>query len=218
MEEVGTDFRMKTALKYWKGTLDDGGIFVNYDLDDDRTGDDGLVLVDSGYIVVQPLKPGGTAAPGVLVHTSKEVRIQGVSPTATAAMSCLLGWADFGREMLLNATKLPPGEKLEGWKPSEPTDEPIAATQRSSSIPPVRIPSSIRAEWIQTAAEDARDYLKHAQGWASDFIDKWQNGLTPQEITELGSDLGRVVADYWQSVFQRGVDTVRPAAGGQTDE
>jgi hypothetical protein len=216
MEEVGTDFRLKTALKYWKGVLPDGGIFVNYDLDDDRTGDDGLVQVDSGYIVVQPLVAQQTSALGVRVHTSKEVRIQGVSPTATAAMSCLLGWADMGREMLLNATKIAP-ERLTKWSASKELAPPVKTVGRDR-VPPLTVPQSVRADLIETTASGMKDYLFRVEDWVDDFIDKWRNGLTPDEIDELGADLGHEITQYWRSAFTRAVDTVRPRMEGTKDE
>jgi hypothetical protein len=214
LEEVGTDFCMKTALRYWKGTLPDGGIFVNYDLDDDRTGDDDLVEVDAGYIVVQPLTSGATAAKGVRIHTSKEVRIQGVSPTATAVMACLLGWADIGREMLVSASDLPADElaSMTKWSESEPPSNPVPTSAGSNKIPPPRVPPSIRNELITTAAEDFEGYLGRVEHWTGDFISKWQDGLTPDDITELGRNLGHEVTEYWRTAFTRAVETVRPAS------
>jgi len=107
------EYYLDTALVFWKGQLDDGSIFINYDLDPNRTGDSGLVEVDSGYIWISPGKPTG-----VRIRTSKLERVSGLSPTATAALACLMGWGDTGHEMLAGTARkymknptMPPGMK-----------------------------------------------------------------------------------------------------------
>ena len=103
-EEVGTDFSLRTMLKYWKGELEDGSIFVNYDLDDHRStahGDDGWVLVDNGYIMVARKDDNH-----VDIFTSKEIAIPGLSPTATAVLACQLGWAEVGDHLFDAAKRL----------------------------------------------------------------------------------------------------------------
>jgi hypothetical protein len=107
------EYYLDTALVFWKEQRPDGSIFINYDLDTDRTGDSGLVEVDSGYIWITPLQPKG-----VRIRTSKLERVSGLSPTATAALACLMGWGDTGHEMLagtarkyMNDPTQPPGMK-----------------------------------------------------------------------------------------------------------
>jgi hypothetical protein len=107
------EYYLDTALVFWKEQQPDGSIFINYDLDNVRTGDSGLVEVDSGYIWITPLQPKG-----VRIRTSKLERVSGLSPTATAALACLMGWGDTGHEMLAGTARkymkdpsLPPGMK-----------------------------------------------------------------------------------------------------------
>ena len=51
LERVSSDptvWELRTALRYWKGkTTPDGGYYINYDLDNDRSGDCMMVQVDA---------------------------------------------------------------------------------------------------------------------------------------------------------------------------
>lgn len=91
------EYRLNTALVFWKAKQADGSIYLNYDLDQHRDQDNLLVEVDSGYILVTPIVPG--QSPGVRFRTSKLERVDGLSPTATAALACLMGWGTFAKEM-----------------------------------------------------------------------------------------------------------------------
>jgi hypothetical protein len=128
----------------------------------------------------------------------------------------MLGWAGMGREMLVSATDLQANvmAKMTTWSDSQPPSHPVPTSARSDKIPLPRVPQSIRNELIKTAAEDFKGYLGRVEDWTGEFISRWQDGLTPDDITELGRSLGHEVTEYWQTAFTRAVETVRPASRG----
>lgn len=101
-EEISAEcdkYRLATDLIFYKVRQKDGSIFINYDIDPQRT-DRGYVEVDNGYIFISPDVPNQPHTKGVRIRTSKREHVNGLSPCATAALACLMGWADAGREML----------------------------------------------------------------------------------------------------------------------
>ncbi len=107
-EEVGAEcdeYRLITDLIFYKVRQSDGSIFLNYDIDPDRS-DPGYVEVDNGYLWITP--ENDTRDPskmGVRIRTSKQEHVNGLSPCATAALACLMGWADAGKEMLAGTAR-----------------------------------------------------------------------------------------------------------------
>jgi hypothetical protein len=202
LEEVGTDFCLRTMLKFWKGELPGGGIFVNYDLDDHRStadGDDGLVLVDNGYIQISPADEDGH----VDIFTSKELLIPGLSPTATAILSCQLGWAEVGEQMFDAATKLAeskPKIKIEkDWAPSD-RDEPGQPKTRANGIEQ-RMPKGLRGEMIEAATQQVDAFADRATVVAEDFGRAWEDGLDREDVKRIAATFGQQMADYSLQLF-----------------
>ena len=107
-ETIGAEcmfYGLSTDLIFYKGRQADGSIYLNYDIDPQRDGDDPYVEVDNGYILVSPVQPGKPNENGVRIRTSKQEHVQGLSPCATAALACLMGWADAGRDMLAGTAR-----------------------------------------------------------------------------------------------------------------
>lgn len=202
LEEVGTDFRLRTMLKFWKGELPGGGIFVNYDLDDHRStadGDDGLVLVDNGYIQISPAAVDGH----VDIFTSKELLIPGLSPTATAILACQFGWAEVGEQMFDAAAKIAESNgklKFEkGWAPSD-KDKPGKPEPKVSGIEQ-RMPKGLRGEMIQAATQQVDAFADRATIVAEDFARAWEDGLDREEVKRIAATFGQQMADYSLQLF-----------------
>jgi hypothetical protein len=224
LEVVGTGdggaFTLRTPLKYWKGDLPDGGVYLNYDMDDDAFSDaesDHLVVIDNGYIVATPTNPNHPEQPGVRLQTSKELLIRGMSPTAAATLACHLGWADAGKGMFFDTARLdprPPG--LEPWVIST---EGAPPTPRQPH-PPANwsLPATNRNEIITGAQDDANDLLSHAADAFGEFVNYWQDGLTPEDITKVSTTFGTELTRTLQNMFTNAVSTVKPATpGGPTN-
>jgi hypothetical protein len=109
-EQIGAEcgeYRLITDLIFYKACKPDGSIFMNYDIDPQRSPPDlGYVEVDNGYLYVSPTNPTNDPTQnGVRIRTSKQERVDGLSPCATAALACLMGWADAGKEMLAGTAR-----------------------------------------------------------------------------------------------------------------
>lgn len=202
LEIVGTDFRLQTMLKFWRGELPGGGIFVNYDLDDHRStadGDDGLVLVDNGYIQISP----GEDDDHVDIFTSKELLIPGLSPTATAILACQLGWAEVGEQMFDAASKLaetkPKIKIKKGWSPSD-QDAPGKPEPKEIGIEQ-RMPKGLRGEMIEAATQQVDAFADRATIVAEDFARAWEDGLDRDEVKRIAATFGQQMADYSLQLF-----------------
>ncbi|SHW19275.1 Uncharacterised protein [Mycobacteroides abscessus subsp. abscessus] len=211
LEHVSTQpdaYQLKTALKYWKanfgkadaaaGQPDPAGI-VNYELSDNRigTGDNGLVLVDNGYIRVGPNVRDGVQSPGVRITTSKMVAIQGCSVTATAMFINMLGWSSLGNSMLFDSVKRPPSSYTRPLQPWQPSPEAATATgiaagqgkpaTTAPTPPPAGTYSSIFGElakaWAQSVTQAATSATTLATKWS-------KNGLTVQDLIDESTKLG----------------------------
>jgi hypothetical protein len=220
LEVVGTgtngDFTLRTPLKYWKGKLDDGSVYLNYDMDDDAFSDtdsDHLVIVDNGYIVATPLDPGHPEDPGVLLRTSKELLIRGMSATAAATLACNLGWADAGKQMFFDIAVAKPAG-LKAWETSVATGEPVK--RDLSKAPPENwvLPTKNRDEMVDGAAKDVDDLIDNGSRAVGELLKFWRDGLTPEEITTVTTTFGAEVTKSLQSLFNNAVNTVKPATRG----
>ncbi len=201
LEEVGTDFRLRTMLKFWMGESPDGGIFVNYDLDDHRStadGDDGLVLIDNGYIAILP-----AGKDRVDIFTSKELLIPGLSPTATAVLACQLGWAEVGEQMFDAAKKFAEDKTTikikRGWKPSAKEKPGPPGTKKVDLES--RMPKGLRGEMIEAATEQVDEFLARASVVGQDYAEAWQTGLDRQKVMNIAETFSRQVADYSLQLF-----------------
>ncbi len=150
LEEGSTDcsqYRIKTALKYWKAEFD-GGLIINYDVDDERerTDDNGMVVVDSGYLWVTAAGGGG-----VRIRTSKEFLIHGVGPTASAVFACVLGWADVTRHWFTESVQNVQLDRV-GWSVSS-APERASVRQRNLRQRPPAVPAGVRRQLIAQSIE-----------------------------------------------------------------
>lgn len=223
MEVIGTGtdagFQLRTPLKFYLGELDDGSVYLNYDMADDAAntpGSDHLVLVDNGYVVATPQAPNAPGQPGVRLCTSKELLISGMSPTAAANLACRLGWADAGDRMFFDVASSPDfskNTKLDEWEnsvartPAEP-----AAPRVAAEPPPWRLPAGNRDQIITTAAAAANNLVASTARAFETFYQHWQDGLTPEEIGTIGTELGDELTRAYESMFATAVNAVRPAS------
>jgi hypothetical protein len=164
MEHGSTDcrrYQLKTALKYWKAELD-GGIIINYDVDDDRanTEDNGMVVFDNGYLWVVPSDPTG-----VRIRTSKEFLIHGLSPAASAVFACVLGWADIARQWFSQSVTDKRDDAV-GWAVSTPRIDMVhrAAPRYGDMQRRPALPADARRELIDRSLEAAGTYLNAWRG------------------------------------------------------
>ena len=209
------EYRLKTALKYWNDTRGDYGIYINYDLADDRSGDTGLVEVDSGYIWITKALHGG-----VRIKTSKALKICGLSPTATAALACFSGWAQVGIDMLVNAA-LRPHQGAIDFDPStlpnarasqlqnkpadaEPADPPVAGA-RLPDLPP-----GFRRDLVEDTAEQLNHYIDATARLTQNFARRWQNGLTREDLQQFGESVGKEMTDLAVGTFDSVMGSFRP--------
>jgi hypothetical protein len=231
MEVVSADpeqWQMRTALRYWKGTTPDGGIYVNYDLDADRTGDSGVVEVDAGYLLITPIKPGDNAS-GVRVRTCKQVRIRGISPTATAALSCFFGWGDAASHMLGDDAANPPPDLVPFGKPSSPDDAspappPQAAVDEESeeavdeAAEKVEMPPGWRGLLIENVRKEANEFVGVAAEAGGDLYRRWSDGMDVKDVREFGEQFGRQMTDFTVRMFNAAAAAIRPAPETKGDD
>ena len=228
-----TQWQMRTALRYWKGlTTPDDGIYINYDLDHPRTGDDNVVEVDSGYICITPIAQGNPAA-GVRIRTSKAVRIRGLSATATAAVGCFFGWGDAASQMLVDQTKNPPHGCRDFGKPSVATDAVILTGKTSgkgagspaeqatkeilAAAAAVGLPDKWRGAMIANTAKEANATIDVLAPLATDWLTRWSEGVSEDDIKEFGERAGRTLTDRAVAMFGAAAVAVRPPSGTNAD-
>lgn len=229
-----TQWQLRTALRYWKGHSSTGdSIFVNYDLDLPRANDDNLVEVDSGYIWITPLKPGQGNS-GVRIRTSKAVRIRGLSATATAALAGFFGWGDASNDMLIrNINK--PIKGLIDFGPPVPdpgavsqnaiTDAQAAAAlvaaagggQLLDAAENLEMLVGWRGALIQNLSKEADSFLETvARPLATDFVAKWSDGLTADDIRAFGATGGSTLTSYAVSAFGAAARALRSPSDDDT--
>jgi hypothetical protein len=226
MEVIGTGtnagFRLRTPLKFFMGQLGDGSVFVNYDMVDNASGfkdSDHLVVVDNGYVIAVPAKPGHPEAPGVRLHTSKELLIRGMSPTAAANLACRLGWADAGEGMFFDVAASPGFAKrkdLAAWVDSKATKtapaRSVDALENAAGPQSWTLPPGNRKQIFDTAAKTANAVVESTARAFGTFAGRWQDGLTPEDITAVGTELGDELTRTYESMFATAIDAVRPGS------
>lgn len=192
-------YRLRTAIKYWKGERADGA-FVNYDIDDDRanTADDGFTILDRGYIDFQKEKRG------VRIMTLKEVKFAGVPAIATIMFAVIGGYAAIGESMLVGCALNPPSG-LVGWKvsvstgkPAKPFDPTVCASLPAAGAPcgcqqPIS-PAVAEAVdlWASCVTEVSTEYAGLVNHWA-------KCGFEPTEMVDFGAKVSaRLATDPWR--------------------
>lgn len=212
LEHVSTQpdaFQLVTALKYWKEDLGSAGI-INYELSDSRagTGDNGMLLIDNGYIHIGPNVRDGKVQPGVRIKTSKAVAIEGCSVTATTMLVHLLGWSALGNSMLFESTKRDAGSyarPLVGWQVSP--EIPAATTAAAPGVPPqgpptpsIQAPAGAFAAMFGQMTELWMQALVQTTTSATSLATKWStNNLTVQDLIDESTKLGgQLASGPWQ--------------------
>jgi hypothetical protein len=222
-----TQWQMQTALRFWNGVTTPGdGIYINYDLDDPRPKDCGLLEVDAGYLWATPISGTGPD-PVVNMRTSKQVRIRGVSPTATAAMACGFGWGDAMSQMFIKGVQTPPKEPVEFVASSE---APAAAATAATAAAAGTSQSALRDSRVARAAEEVELLpgwrgaiidamalqmtrgIKTAEALGSDFAVKWSDGdgFSLEDVKAFGGKFGTELTDYATGIFTEAAAALKP--------
>jgi hypothetical protein len=202
------EYLMNTALIFYFGKFDEnGGIYLNYDIDTTKQGDSFLVHVDSGYICVteRPDK-----APGVRIRTSKQERVDGLSPTATSALACHMGWGQLARDMLAGTARLVKAGKINESELTKFEFSPPNSTELKSDSGPV-IPDSPELKPVALPG-NFRDTVRDGQTLANDLIDRvttawghaakrWMDGMTREDIAATTQEIGKNLNEFAQTVY-----------------
>lgn len=224
-----TQWELRTALRYWKGeTTPDGGIYINYDLDSNRTGDCNMVEVDAGYIMITPKTPGNPAS-GVRIRTCKQVRIRGVSPTATAALGCFMRWGDAASHMLTDQAKNPPAGVISFGKLStDPGAEPHTAQASTrpgggskqaseeataEAAEKVELVAGWRGALIDNMQKEVGAFIDVAGSLASDLYRRWSDGMTVNDVKAFGGRFGTEMTNYTVNMMNAAADAIHPGSG-----
>ncbi|WP_163700825.1 hypothetical protein [Mycolicibacterium agri] len=217
-----TQWQMRTALRYWKGVSTDGeGIYINYDLDNPRIGDCKLVEVDAGYIWATPTTPGDEDSL-VKIRTCKQVRIRGVSATATAAMGCGFGWGD-AMSRMFSATPTsgttnftpsvpkPAGQYKDPTGGTDPGDQP-SDDAVSEAAEEVELIDGWRGAIIEAMRVQLTDGIERGKRLGTKFAVQWSDGegISRDEVAELGAELGREMTQYATNVFDAAATALQP--------
>lgn len=225
-----TDYLLKTALLFYYGEFDDGGIYLNYDIDPSKQDDSGLVEVDSGYIWVTKLHPDQEL--GVRIRTSKQERVNGLSPTATSALACHLGWGQISRDMLAGKAHEIVADIRDRGALAEAEAE---ATYVAFTVsPPEPLPETDCDPPGPTAAgpylpPNFGDTVRDGAALATDVIDRvtttwgraatlWLDGLTRKDVTDIFTDIGADAVAVAQKIYDTAADNVRPEFVRAKDE
>jgi hypothetical protein len=222
LETIGpecAEWCLHTALLFFYGLDDNGGIFVNYDLDPNRQGDSGMVEVDNGYIWITPLKGTDPSQKGVRIRTSKQERVQGLSPTATSALGCLLGWGDAANELLSGTAQMVldgkiPGATLVSFATTPPNNY---TSQMDSGVaqptPIVASPATLPPNFGNTV-DDVRkllnDLVDRARDVTADAATRWLDGMSREDVKKITTDIGTNLRQYALEVYETAESMVKP--------
>lgn len=191
-------YRLRTALKYWKGERD-GGAFVNYDIDDDRanTADNGFITLDRGYISFKT--DTEEEERGVRITTVKEVKFAGVPTVATIMFAVIGGYAAIGENMLVGCA-LGDTSGLVEWKksvatgkPAKPFDPTVCASAPAQKAPcgcqqpfPPAVAEAVDL-WASCVTEVSTEYAGLVNHWA-------KCGFEPTEMVDFGAKVSARLA------------------------
>jgi hypothetical protein len=222
LETIGpecAEWCLHTALLFFYGLDDNGGLFVNYDLDPNRQGDSRMVEVDNGYIWVTPLNGTDPTQKGVRIRTSKQERVQGLSPTATSALGCLLGWGDAANELLSGTAQMVLDGQIPtaGLAPFATTPPNNYASQVDSGVaqsaPIVASPATLPPNFGNTV-DDVRkllnDLVDRTRDVTADAAARWLDGMTPDDVKEITTGIGTNLREYALEVYQTAESMVKP--------
>lgn len=220
LETIGPEcdeWCLKTALLFYYGRDDNGGIFVNYDLDPHRQDDSGLVEVDNGYIWVTPLNGTDPSQKGVRIRTSKQERVQGLSPTATSALGCLLGWGGAAHELLSGTARMViagkiPGANLEPFRTTPPNN--YKSQIDSGVTPPAgNAPATLPPNFGDTV-DDVRkllnDLVDRTRDVAADAATRWMDGMSREDVKKITGGIGTHLRQFALEVYQTAENNVKP--------
>ncbi|WP_113964440.1 hypothetical protein [Mycobacterium shimoidei] len=221
LEKIGPEcdeWCLKTALLFYYGRDDNGGIFVNYDLDPNRQDDSGIVEVDNGYIWITPRQGSDPSEKGVRIRSSKQERVQGLSPTATAALGSLLGWGDAAHELLagtarkLLAGKIP-GTNLKPFQTTPPAGFEAQMDSGVASPPPAGAHATLPPNFGDTV-DDVRtlvnDLINRTRDVTADAVSRWLDGMTRDDVKAITSTVGTQLQEFALKVYQTAENNVKP--------
>jgi hypothetical protein len=222
LETIGpecAEWCLHTALLFFYGLDDNGGLFVNYDLDPHRQGDSGMVEVDNGYIWVTPLNGTDPSQKGVRIRTSKQERVQGLSPTATSALGCLLGWGDAANELLSGTAVMVlkgeiPGAKLAPFATTPPnnyTSQMDSGVAQPAGI--VASPATLPPNFGNTV-DDVRkllnDLVDRTRDVTADAATRWLDGMSREDVKKITTGIGTNLRQYALEVYHTAESNVKP--------
>lgn len=222
LETIGPEcdeWCLHTALLFFYGLDDSGGIFVNYDLDPNRQGDSRMVEVDNGYIWITPLNGTDPSKKGVRIRTSKQERVQGLSPTATSALGCLLGWGDAANELLSGTAQMVldgkiPGTTLTSFVTTPPNN--YASHMDSGVAQPTQIvesPATLPPNFGNTV-DDVRkllnDLINRTRDVTADAATRWLDGMSREDVKKITTGIGTNLRQYALEVYQTAESMVKP--------
>lgn len=198
LENVGSaDFNISTALKYWKGEAG-GSAFLNYDLDDVRTGDEGWAVIDNGFLIATQ------EGPHVRIRVSKELLVKGLSPTATAVLAYSVGWPRVAIDVANGADGrggLP--ADAAAWAPSAPLPENQRVVIVPAPLPePDLLPPRARSAVIRETSGLLNTFVDRTSKLADEFAGSWQNGLTVADVRTLSGHFSDFVGTYSESLLE----------------
>lgn len=201
-------YRLRTALKFWKGEKPRGG-FINYDNDDDRvnTPDDGFIVLDRGYLSFEEENTG------VRIRTLKEVKFAGISAFATLMFAHVCGYAAIGENMLVGCA-LNPKSSHQPWQNSVATGKPAMAFDPTVCTSAAPAPASCGCSdslhpamaeamqmWTDCVTEVSTEYTGLVNRWA-------RTGFDANEMVEFGSKVSaRMATDpfrFWSLLLRSG--------------
>ncbi|MGE2736113.1 hypothetical protein [Mycolicibacterium vaccae] len=206
-------YRLRTALKFWKGEKPGGG-FINYDLDDDRanTTDIGFAVVDRGYVSFEQDQGG------VRIRTLKEVKFAGISAFATLMFARIGGYAAIGENMLVGCA-LNPQSYHQPWQISAGTGKPYAAVDPTKcSSPAVPAPCGCDTSIHPAVAEAVgmwTDCVTEVSTEYATLVNRWAKcGFDASEFADFGSKVSaRLATDpfrIWSHLLNSGAAKERP--------
>ncbi|MDQ2636829.1 MAG: hypothetical protein M3Y83_08145 [Actinomycetota bacterium] len=202
-------YALNTGLKFWKAEHS-GGLFLNYDMDADRTNTDKLVLVDNGYIWIKPAV-AGQPDKGVKVRTSKQLLISGMSATAMTKLAESFGWATNATDMFHHAAKYTgTATPFSSSKPGSNPPPPDTSTTWPVVVPV--IPADLRDEYCADTTEIIKDRLTFAGGFVDAFADRWQDGIDLTEFNELNDMVVTEIKTASKEAIDKATENFRPKA------
>ena len=156
------------------------------------------------------------------IRTCKQVRIRGVSATATAAMGCGFGWGDamsrmFSATPTSGTTKFTPsvpkpaGQYKDPTGGTDPGDQP-SDDAVSEAAEEVELIDGWRGAIIEAMRVQLTDGIERGKRLGTKFAVQWSDGegISRDEVAELGAELGREMTQYATNVFDAAATALQP--------